>query len=216
MEFLTHICGYVSTKYATTCRVLRRDRKNGIAKLMPAIGAMLLSLTLLPFRSEVHAQIEGSHLEYRVKAAFLLNFAKFVSWPPKTFTNSDAQINICIVGQDPFGLILDQTITGEYVDKREIRAHRLSSIGDFRGCNILFISRAEREHSRQLLSRLSQTNVLTVAEFSGFAESGGMVEFLIDAGKVRFYINAAAAEAAGLRFSSQLLRVAKEVKSSRG
>ncbi|MGH9783315.1 MAG: YfiR family protein, partial [Terriglobia bacterium] len=114
----------------------------------------------------------------------------------------------------PFGAILDRTLEGESVNNHAVRARRLLSDGDLRSCHILFISRSERERFAQIVSRLRGSSVLTVSELPGFADAGGMIEFIVEEGKARFSINTATTEAAGLRLSSRLLRVAKEIKRS--
>jgi len=216
MDFLTHSAFGLSKANAMARPVARRGRRRVIARLVPAWLALSLWLAVCPLVGELHAQTQGSLLEYQVKAAFLLNFTKFVEWPAVAFAAPDAPITICVLGQDPFGTILDRTIEGENVNNHGVRARRLLPDGDLRSCHILFISQSERERFAQIVSRLRGSSVLTVSELPGFADAGGMIEFLIEEGKARFYINAATAEAAGLKLSSRLLRVAKEVKDSRG
>jgi len=194
--------------------VMRLERPRAIASLVPTWIALLLWLVAFPHARELHAQTQVGSLEYQVKAAFLLNFTKFVEWPATAFPAPDAPITICVIGQDPFGAILDRTIEGESVNRHGVRAQRLLPDGDLRSCHILFISQSERERFTQIVSRLRGSSVLTVSELPGFVDTGGMIEFLIEEGKARFYINAATTEGAGLKLSSRLLRVAKEVKGS--
>jgi len=187
-----------------------------MARVFAAWPALSLWLAVCPVVCELYAQTQASPLEYQVKAAFLLNFTKFVEWPPDAFPDATSPINICVIGEDPFGTILDRTIEGEKVKRHGVTARRLLADWDLRSCHILFISRSERERFAQIVSRLRSSSVLTVSELPGFADAGGMIEFLIEEGKARFYINAATAEAAGLKLSSRLLRVAKEARDSRG
>lgn len=220
MEVLTHSAVGTSTAYGAhgaygmTGPVLRRGRRRAIARWAPAWLALSLWLSLLPVASELNAQAPDNLLEYQVKAAFLLNFAKFVEWPAAAFRAFDAPVTICVAGDDPFGAILDRTVEGELVNNRAVKAQRLLPDGDLRSCHILFISRSERERFAEIVSRLRGSSVLTVSELPGFVDAGGMIEFIVEEGKARFYINAATAAAGGLRLSSRLLRVAKEVRGS--
>jgi hypothetical protein len=203
MEFLTH-------------HPSKGTRKAGAE---PAAGRMPIWIGLLlwlssSFLAGLQAQTPGNLLAYQVKAAFLLNFTKFVEWPQAAFAAPDSSIAICVLGEDPFGTILDRTIEGEMVGSRAVRARRLTPDDDLRDCHVLFIGRSEREQFPKIVSQLRGSSVLTVSELPGFADAGGMFEFIVDEGKARFYINARATEAAGLRLSSRLLRVAKEIKRS--
>ncbi len=65
-------------------------------------------------------------MEYQVKAAFLLNFTKFIDWPAASFANPDSPITICILGKDPFGPVLDEIVQGETVNSRKVAVQRIS------------------------------------------------------------------------------------------
>lgn len=154
--------------------------------------------------------------EYQVKAAYLANFAKFVEWPPGALSD-DQPIPVCIVGQDPFGPVLDATLSGESVDRHSLVARRISAIRDADECRILFISSSEFVTDSIIASVIASVErmpILTVSDVPGFLKHGGMVEFVFDANRVRFEINLSAARAAGLNLSSELLRVATAVRTT--
>ena len=146
-------------------------------------------------------------LEYQVKAAFLLNFTKFVEWPATAFPSRDSSLNICVLGEDPFGRVLDKTAEGEVVSGHLVKVNRMSDLAAAKQCHVLFVSKSERERMPRIMVEVRSLPVLTVSELPGC-----IIQFVIEQRKVRFYINAKAAEAAGLRVSSRLLKVAKEVK----
>lgn len=148
--------------------------------------------------------------EYQVKAAYLANFAKFVEWPPGAVTAGNP-IPICVVGQDPFGPVLDAAVSGESVDRHPLVARRIGSMSDVDGCRIVFVSSNEAM-AGAALAAAERTPILTVSDIPGFLKQGGMIEFVLDANRVRFEINLAAARAAGLNLSSELLRVATAVR----
>ena len=174
--------------------------------------ALFLLLTALCLPSPLRAQQSAASLEYQVKAAYLMNFPKFVEWPASAFFAPDSPITICVLGNDPFGPALDRMVENERVNGRGIRVRRSVPEANPQGCHVAFISRSEREGMAQVNSRLRMSSVLTVSEVPGFADAGGMIEFVIEDGKVRFYINAAAAQSAGLTVSSRLLRVASAIR----
>jgi len=144
--------------------------------------------------------------EYQIKAGFLLNFAQFVSWP---FQSSDAPFIIGILGDDPFGSYLDETVRGEKVNNRSITVQRLRRRADPRTCNILFISQSERDRVAQVLSNLKGRPVLTVSDIDGFTDLGGMIELFTEKNNIRMRISLDAVKASNLRVSSKLLRVAE-------
>lgn len=152
-------------------------------------------------------------LEYRVKAAILYNIAKFVEWPE---SDSSAAIEFCILGQDPFGRILDEAASGKKISDRTIVVRRVQRATEATGCSLLFISSSETRRVQEILGTLGASPTLTVSEIPRFAEQGGMVNFIPLDGAVRFEVNVSAAQHAGLRISSQLLRLARIVGRRNG
>lgn len=116
---------------------------------------------------------------------------------------------IGILGDDPFGSYLDETVRGEKVNNRSLIIQRFRRGAEPRNCNILFISQSERDRATQIVSNLKGRNVLTVSDIEGFAELGGMIELFTEKSKVRMRINLEAVKAANLKISSKLLRVAE-------
>jgi hypothetical protein len=145
--------------------------------------------------------------EYQVKAAYLAHFAKFIEWPPGALTDENP-LPVCIVGQDPFGPWLDAALSGESVDGHRLVARRISTIGDAEGCRILFTS----DETDSAITSVERMPVLTVSDTPGFLKRGGIIEFVLESNRVRFEVNLAAAKAAGLTVSSELLRVATGVR----
>jgi len=144
----------------------------------------------------------------QVEAVFLFYFSQFVDWPPGAFADPSSPIVIGVLGEDPFDGTLDQTVAGERVNGRPIAVRRLKSIADANGCQILYISSSESSQLPQILSALKGRNVLTVSDLDRFVQSGGMIRFVLIDQRVRLRINPQAAQAAGLKLSSKLLRAA--------
>jgi hypothetical protein len=155
-------------------------------------------------------QAADDSLEYQVKAAFLLNFTKFVEWPPTAFETAESPIAICILGDDPFGSALDRMVSGEAVNGRSIAVQRIKRDPPPKSCQVLFVERTERDLPKLLAE--AGHGVLTVGEGEGFMRSGGMIAFVIENRRVRFDIHQTTAENSGLKLSSKLLSVAKTVE----
>jgi hypothetical protein len=148
-------------------------------------------------------------LEYQVKAAFLLNFTKFIDWPQTESNRSDSSFDICIVGDDPFGLALDQILEGETTQGRKLAVQRVRRPPPA-SCGVVFIGKSEKDVNG-ILTGLGP-GVLTVSEGTGFLREGGIIGFVIENHRVRFDVNQVAATRAGLKISSKLLNVARLVE----
>jgi hypothetical protein len=147
--------------------------------------------------------------EYEVKAAFLYNIAMFVEWPAASRGNPSAHLNLCVLGNDPFGTAI-KTIDGMKLrDNMTIVLMHVASIRNLGNCHILFIPSAEKERVEQIVETVGRSHVLTVGDTAGFAQKGVTVNFYLEHKKVRFEINMDAVRRAGLKISSQLLKLAK-------
>jgi len=153
--------------------------------------------------------------EYEIKAAFLYEFGRFVEWPAASRQGGDS-FSICVLGEDPFGLVLDEAVQGKTILGATVAAKRIVGVTDAGTCRILFISPSEENRLLEILRALEGRSVLTVGEGNLFTRRGGMISFTIEDKRVRFSINLAATEREGLRMSSRLLRVARVVEAGRG
>jgi hypothetical protein len=152
-------------------------------------------------------------LEYDVKAAFLLNFTRFVDWPRDAVAGSDT-FRVCVFRTNPFGETLRATLEGELWQGRPLTPVIVASTRELTSCQVLFLPRAEAESAEDVLAALDGHAVLTVGESSNFLQQGGIVNFVIERDRVRFEINTAASDASNLRVSSKLLRLARNVVPS--
>jgi hypothetical protein len=160
----------------------------------------------------LHAQRSGP-TENEVKSAYLYNFGKFVEWPAKA-TGVGEFFSICALGDDSFGSTLETIIAGESINGKKVLVKHVAKPQDAVSCHILFISSSEQNQLKEILAALDNTSVLTVSDVPQFTRRGGMIQFVVEANKVRFEVNLTSAERAGLTLSSQLLKVAIQVKRS--
>lgn len=152
---------------------------------------------------------QTSAQEYQVKAVFLFNFTQFVGWPPATNTDAQAPMVIGILGEDPFGSYLDDTVRGEKVGDRPLIVRRYRRLEDVDDCQILFISRSEAIRFEQIATYLRARSILTVSDADQSGKRGGIVRFVTENDRVKLRINVSSAKIAGLTISSKLLRVAE-------
>lgn len=150
--------------------------------------------------------------EYQVKAAFLINFPKYVDWPAEAFAATNSPIVIAVLGQTKVTAEIQKIIPGRTVNGREFVLKRLAS-GEASGvCHILFISAAEQQHSPSLLTQLKDASVLTVGESDDFLERRGIINLARRDQKIALEVNLTAADKARIKISSKLLGVASVVK----
>ncbi|MGE0443655.1 MAG: YfiR family protein [Vicinamibacterales bacterium] len=142
-------------------------------------------------------------LEYRVKAAYILNFIRYVEWPPGTL--GDGPITVCVAGRNPFGTALEETVRGEAIEGRAIAVRVI--LEPEPGCHVLFVPTGANAGAYLRSARM--TPVLTIGEAADFLPMGGIIGLRVDGGSVRFDIDQGAADRAALRISSRLLRLAR-------
>jgi uncharacterized protein DUF4154 len=149
--------------------------------------------------------------EYQVKAAYLYNFAKFVEWPSRDFASPTAPIQLCVLNDQSFEVELNRIAKGKFVTGHPVSVVPVQTAEHSRSCHILFINSSQEGQTRHIIEVLRDTTVLTVGETKGFAENGGIINFVLQDDRVQFQVNHRAAKQAGLNISSRLLAVAKVV-----
>ena len=167
-------------------------------------------LLALGLAAEGRAAVPDSRwpTEYGVKAAFLYHFARYVEWPATTASERRQHFVLVILGQDPFGPVLEKTLEGLVVRERKVVVRRVSRVEDCLDADMVFVSASEDQHLDNILARLDGRSILTVGDSRRFAERGGMINLRVVQSRVTFDINPTAAAAAGLTISSQVLKLA--------
>lgn len=185
----------------------REERKSGHPGHLRAILFVILLLCTAAVGNL--CALQGSHpTQDDVEAAYLYDFGQFIRWPSNARRKT---LNICVLGQDPFGATLDNIVANEVIDGHPLEVVRVADVSDARSCAILFISRSEASQIEKDLSLLNGLPVMTVSDMPEFLERGGMIQFVLMEDRVRFEVNLDAAEKCDLQISSQLLKVAVKV-----
>jgi hypothetical protein len=149
--------------------------------------------------------------EYEVEAAYLSNFGRFVEWPARAGAATES-FPVCVLGADPFGALLDAALKGETIAGAPMVARRIAKPEDAGACRIVFVGAVKDSQLTGILESLRASNALTVSDMSTFSRRGGMIQFVLDGNRVRFEINLAAIQRAGLTVSSELLKVAQTIR----
>ncbi|MEA5114966.1 MAG: YfiR family protein [Geobacteraceae bacterium] len=150
----------------------------------------------------------GKAGEYQVKAAFIMNFMNFIEWPDNALPADT--ITIGILGRDPSAGAID-ALKGKTVKGRQVIIRHYDDPEEARNAALLFISPSEKRALPLIFKNLRNRPVLTVGDQQGFARAGVMINMVLVRKKVGFEINLPASHRAGIRISSQLLKLAKEV-----
>jgi hypothetical protein len=164
----------------------------------------LVSVTLASFAPPA---LSDELPEYRLKAAFIYNFALFTEWPASV----GPALNLCVFGKDPFGEEIDP-LQGKKVGERSIAVHRRANTESLKGCQIVFIANSAIGSLPRVLDSVRGTPALTVADSPGAAAQGVALNMGVAQSRITFEANLQAARAAGLNLSSKLLRLATEVR----
>lgn len=184
---------------AATCR--RRQRSaSGVVRLLALIAVFL---TLSPGRLRTQ-EVTGAAL----KAAFLFNFVKFTTWPSDVLPEG-APLQMCVVNAQAVGGALSAAVQGRVVVGHAIRVAELTDGAALRGCHVLFVS-GQRAAALKVVALVRDAPVLTVSDLQGFTAEGGVAQFHLQQGQLRFAVGLEAARAARLQISSKLLALARQ------
>jgi hypothetical protein len=166
-----------------------------------------LVIALLAVTSPEQGRVNAANnpdVETRLKAAFIYNFARFIEWPVHSGAGS---VRIGILGRGDLASPLEEVVKGKLANGRPIEATHITAASEADCCEILLIERSESKHVREIVQAIADKPILTVCDGGNCLRDGVMITFQIVAESVRFQINQQAAEHAGLKISSQLLKV---------
>ncbi len=177
----------------------------------------LATYAWLMFAASVCAQEVDEAKALKVKAAYLYNFAKFIEWPDDALGDEEAPFVIGVLGDDPFGQILDTTVKAKTIATRPVKIRRLlwskqEDRAEVKSCQILYISNSERSRLKEIFAALEDQPILLVADIAGFASDGGMIGFVLEKQRIIFEINRESLGQAKLKASAKLLKLARIVK----
>jgi hypothetical protein len=165
-------------------------------------------LLLLPIMS---LQATAGPSEYELKAAFLHNLSKFVTWTPKAFSSDDAPFFLCVLGTNPFGDSLETATVNQKVAEHPIQILKVKNETEAKDCHLVFVSSSEQSKMPNILNFLNNFYILTVGDTEDFIDHGGMIMFVTVEGKVKLVISPDRIIASQLKASAQLLKIAKIV-----
>lgn len=177
-------------------------------------GFFVGSVVLAALAAVPAASARAQRTEAAIKAALLPRFARYVVWPPAAQPPARSAFQLCVIGRDPFGRLLDRAAAGEAIDGRPVLVRRMTSAESADGCHLAYVQGAAAPDTARLLLALRRHPVLTFTNGRAGPQRG-MVHFTIVGGRVRFFIDEAAAAERGLKISARLLALAAGVRQRR-
>ena len=171
-------------------------------KVLIGIGAMCLALHATGTAVRASEPLDEGDL----KALFLLNFARFTTWPEEA-GRTNAFV-LCYLREDASHLPL-HAMEGESIRGRPIEIMRCAVPRDAEQCDLLYLNTADSAVVEDFLEDLRGKPVLTVTNLRGGAQKGAMIGFFLAGQKLRFEINMSQVRASGLSMSSHLLGLAR-------
>jgi len=173
--------------------------------------AFFCGLLMMGVGTFVSVAQEPQAAEPQIKAAFLINFPKYVDWPAEAFAATNSPIVIAVLGETPVAEALQRLIMDRTINGRGLLLRRLAAREEIGACHVLFITAAELQRSPNLLAK-PRPSVLTVGESDNFLESGGVINLARRSQKIALEVNVPAAENAGIKISSKLLNISTVMK----
>jgi len=174
--------------------------------------AVIVLVSILTVGSTAFALDEGASAP-ALRAAFMYNFAKFTEWPANVIPRDQPMV-FCVTDDAQMAEALEQILKGRAVGGHTLAVRRVALDNGLRACHLLYASGLDAKRTNELLGTVERLPVLTVGDFERFAQMGGVANFFVEDGKMRFAINIDSAQRAGLRVSSKLLMLARIVRSS--
>jgi hypothetical protein len=183
-----------------TCTFLTRVSRRWILLYVLLQGSDLLGQTLAP-------------KEYQVKAVFIYNLTQFVEWPAEAFPTENSPMIIGVLGEDPFGNFLEETVRGEEMKGHPLVVEHYQNMEDIKPCHILFVNLSRPDQLKQVFNKLRSQPILTVSDVNYFTRLGGMVRLMNEDNRTKIRINLDATKRADLVMSSKLLKLAEIVST---
>lgn len=146
----------------------------------------------------------------KVKAAFLRNFAHYVTWPENAFADRIAPWHVCVLGPDPFGEVLETTLDNRKEQGRSFVVFRAKGLEDLPPCHIVFVAYRDEDRRLAALNALKNKAVLTVGDAPEFLGEGGVIRFQVG-DRVSMSINLDQARAVSLTIQTKMLEISNDV-----
>ena len=153
------------------------------------------------------SQAQKPSQEYQLKLAFIVNFARFITWPEEAFSPELPQLTLCILGENPFGDALNG-VKGKKVGNRKLKIEQIDNLDKEPQCHLLFVSQSKVDSLAALTTAIGNRPIVTISDIPDFATAGETIEFVLKNNRLSFIINNSVLKERGVQASSSLLNLA--------
>lgn len=172
---------------------------------------LVLLFVGLVFQIPARNAVAENVLEAKVKAAFIVNFSRFISWPDDSFASGESPFSICTVGVDGISDAF-AGVEAKKVRGRSITLKRLKSLSEARGqCHIVYMGSLGGDQYKMYLEENKQLPVVSISGKEGFISDGGTIQFIKTEDRISFKINNSEARKRQISINASLLNLAEEV-----
>lgn len=168
-----------------------------------------LALAAVLAWAPAHAQAPGAIPERQVKAAYILNFTRYTTWPANALSEGSAPLVVCAFGGDAADVA--RQLQSRAAGSHPLELRPLQHLDQMSGCHALYLGQTERAQQSSLLSRLRNQAILTIGESPSFLADGGMINLVLVDGNLHFEVNLAATAGAGMQLNPRMLALADKV-----
>ena len=144
-----------------------------------------------------------------VKAAFVYNFIKLVSWPEQRLAAGSGPVQVCVIKGDEMEPALRQTLAGKVAGTHPIQVATIKEDDNLAQCHVLYLGARGNARNAALMAKVSGRGVLLVDEGSRFTWPDGMIRLFQEQNRMRFELNLESLERSGLKVDPRLIRLAR-------
>lgn len=168
---------------------------------------------MLPMAGVQSAGAPDALPEPHIKAAYILNFTRYASWPQAVVADAHAPLVLCMMG--PGSGDIARQLQSRTAGSRPLELRTISKQEETGPCHALYFGPSpgapERARQAALLTRLRDQAVLTIGDSASFLADGGMINLMMVDGSIRFEVNLAAARQSGMSLNPRVLALAERV-----
>lgn len=169
------------------------------------LGLSVVVAVLLLAPAPLAQEVTGPAL----KAAFLFNFVKFTTWPADALQDG-APLMLCVIDDPAVGDALAASVTGRVVMGHQIQVTQPADPAAWRGCHVAYVS-GTRAAALRVVQVVADQPVLTASDVHGFNDGGGIAQFHVQQGQLRFAFALDAIKRSRLHISARLLALARRI-----
>jgi len=179
-----------------------------LSATLPIRSALWIGLAISAVCGQFVGQVQTAS-EYQVEAAYLYKFAKFAEWPKQSLPSGTSLVIGVVGGDEEFLDVLRATVAGKTIGTHPVTVRHVSSPDETKACHLVFFRFSDRKRTQNAIAGLHQASVLLVGEEQTFLQQGGMINLVLEHGRIRFKVDPASVDRANLRLSPQLLAMAE-------